>query len=206
MILHDVGNVQVDFPPKLPMEMEPVEEHLSTDTRLLLFRQLDEELQLTREFATQLVDTRTDPTHSTLEMVRSRLFGIIAGHEDQHDHDALRSDAGFTALAHRCAHWPAGSADPLRKTRLRRLRGPGPGGVRPVIRRRGPVVLDIDGTKPLDGLGSPSRRGTVGFQCRRWARRCPVAVGPDRRREAVRRRFGTGIQSAPITLPPVPGW
>ena len=101
MILHDVWNVQVDFSPKLPIEIEPVEEHLSTDTGLLLFRQLDDELQLTREFAAQRVDTRTDPTHSTLEMVRSRVFGIIAGYEDQNDHDAVRSDAVFKMIADR---------------------------------------------------------------------------------------------------------
>ena len=41
------------------------------------------------------------PTHSKLEMVRSRVFGILAGYEDQNDHDALRSDAVFKLLAGR---------------------------------------------------------------------------------------------------------
>ena len=36
-----------------------------------------------------------------LEMVRSRVFGILAGYEDQNDHDALRSDAVFKLLADR---------------------------------------------------------------------------------------------------------
>ena len=101
MILHDVWNVEVDFSPELPIEIEPVKEHLSTDTGLLLFRQFDEERKLTRGFAAQLVDTRTEPTHSVLEMVRSRVFGIIAGYEDQNDHDGLRSDAIFKMIADR---------------------------------------------------------------------------------------------------------
>jgi hypothetical protein len=36
-----------------------------------------------------------------LEMVRSRVFGILAGYEDQNDHDALRSDPIFKLLAGR---------------------------------------------------------------------------------------------------------
>jgi hypothetical protein len=81
--------------------LEPVHEHLSTDTGLLLFRQFDEELKLTQGFAAQLVDIRIDPTHSVLEMIRSRVFGIIAGYEDQNDHDALRSDAVFKMIVDR---------------------------------------------------------------------------------------------------------
>ena len=34
-------------------------------------------------------------------MVRSRVFGILAGYEDQYDHDALRSDAAIKVLADR---------------------------------------------------------------------------------------------------------
>ena len=36
-----------------------------------------------------------------LEMVRSRTFGILAGYEDQNDHDVLRTDAVFKLLADR---------------------------------------------------------------------------------------------------------
>lgn len=101
MILHDVWNLEIDFSPERRIEIEPVQEHLCTDTGLLLFRQLDGQLGFTQGLAAQLVDTRTDPTHSVLEMARSRLFGIIAGHEDQNDHDAPRSDAIFKMIADR---------------------------------------------------------------------------------------------------------
>jgi hypothetical protein len=101
MILQDVWKLELDFLPDQSIELEPVKEHLSTDTGLLLFRQLDEQLGFTAGFAAELSDSRSDPTHSVLEMVRSRVFGIIAGYEDQNDHDALRSDAVFKMIADR---------------------------------------------------------------------------------------------------------
>ena len=42
MILYVVWNVELGFSLELPTEIEPVHEHLSTDTGLLLFRQFDE--------------------------------------------------------------------------------------------------------------------------------------------------------------------
>jgi len=101
VVSQDAWNLQLDFHSQKPIQVEPVEEHLSTDTGLLLFRQLDEELGLTEAFAAQVTDLRSDPDHPILEMVRSRVYGIIAGYEDQNDHDALRSDAVFKLLADR---------------------------------------------------------------------------------------------------------
>lgn len=101
MIVHDVWKLGVDFSSERHIEIEPVQEHLCTDTGLLLFRQLDEQLGFTHGLAAQLVDTRIDPTHSVSEMVQSRLFGIIAGYEDQNDHDVLRSDAIFEMIVDR---------------------------------------------------------------------------------------------------------
>jgi hypothetical protein len=101
MSLHDVWQLDFDFLPQKPVVVEPVEELLSTDAGLLLFRQWDQEHGFTEGFAQQLEDSRRDPEHSILEMVRSRVFGILAGYEDQNDHDALRSDAVFKILANR---------------------------------------------------------------------------------------------------------
>lgn len=112
MILHDVWNVELDFSPEKLVQIEPVQEHLSSDTGLLLFRQLDEQEGLTVGFAAQLGDLRTEPTHSILEMVRSRVFGIIAGYEDQNDHDALRSDAIFKIIADRLPDDPDLASQP----------------------------------------------------------------------------------------------
>lgn len=84
-----------------PVVVEPSEEHLSSDAGLLPLRQFDEKLGLTAGFSAQLGDRRQRPSHAFLEMVRSRVFGILAGYEDQNDHDALRSDAVFKLVAGR---------------------------------------------------------------------------------------------------------
>ncbi len=86
-----------------PIVVEPVDAHLSTDAGLLPIRQLDEALGLTEQFAAALIDRREGPAlmHSFLEMTRMRVYGMLAGYEDQNDHDALRSDAVFKLVAGR---------------------------------------------------------------------------------------------------------
>ena len=86
-----------------PVVLEPSQAQLSSDAGLLLFRQFDEHLGLTRDFAAVLQDRR-DPDlieHPTREMVRSRVYGILAGYEDRNDHDTLRTDPIFKLLADR---------------------------------------------------------------------------------------------------------
>ena len=101
MNLHDVWQLTLDFLSNKSISVQPVQENISTDAGLLIFRQWDQEIGFTQGFAQQLDDWRCDPDHSILEMVRSRVFGILAGYEDQNDHDALRSDAVFKLLANR---------------------------------------------------------------------------------------------------------
>jgi len=90
-----------DFFAQKPIVVEPVDAHLSTDAGLLPIRQFDESIRLTEQFAGALFDRRSGPglKHSYLEMTRSRVYGILAGYEDQNDHDALRSDAVFKLVA-----------------------------------------------------------------------------------------------------------
>lgn len=78
-----------------------VDTELTTDTGLLLFGQFDDKLGWTSQFASLISDARTDPDHSVLSIVRQRVFGILAGYEDQNDHDTLRSDPVFKLLAKR---------------------------------------------------------------------------------------------------------
>jgi hypothetical protein len=76
---------------------------LSGEAGLLPIRQFDERIALTRGLAEALDDPR-DPDlteHSCLEMVRSRVYGILAGYADQNDHDTLRADPVFKLLADR---------------------------------------------------------------------------------------------------------
>jgi len=103
MELQGVWEETFDFFAQKPIVVEPVDDHLSTDAGLLPIRQLDEALGLTEQFAAALIDGRSGNAlrHSYLEMTRSRVYGILAGYEDQNDHDALRSDAVFKLIAGR---------------------------------------------------------------------------------------------------------
>jgi hypothetical protein len=76
---------------------------LSSDAGLLPIRELDEVLGLTDQFAAALRDPRDEGSfHTYLEMTRSRVYGILAGYEDQNDHNVLRCDGVFKLLAGRC--------------------------------------------------------------------------------------------------------
>ncbi len=80
---------------------QALEQELSSDGGLLLFAQFDEKLGWTKEFASLISDPRVDPDHSALSIVRQRVFGILAGYEDQNDHDTLRSDPVFKLISGR---------------------------------------------------------------------------------------------------------
>ncbi|MGH7927182.1 MAG: transposase, partial [Candidatus Binatia bacterium] len=84
-----------------PVKCEAVEEHLSSDGGLFVFGQLDEKLGWTASFAQQILEPRSARLHSALSIIRQRVFGIIAGYEDQNDHDTLRSDPIFKLLTQR---------------------------------------------------------------------------------------------------------
>jgi hypothetical protein len=86
-----------------PLVIEPSQGQLSGDAGLLPICQFDQGIGLTRAFAEALDDPR-DPDltqHTFLEMVRSRVYGILAGYEDQNDHDTLRADPVFKLVADR---------------------------------------------------------------------------------------------------------
>ncbi len=80
---------------------QAIEQSLSSDAGLLLFAQFDAKLGWTEEFALLVSDFRVDPDHSVLSMVQQRIFGIVAGYEDQNDHDTLRSDPIFKMISGR---------------------------------------------------------------------------------------------------------
>jgi len=100
--LHTALNHDLDFFSK-PIDVEVSQAPLSSDAGLLLMRQFDHRVALTQQFADALHDPR-DPSrtdHSFLDMTRMRIFGILAGYEDQNDHDTLRTDPIFKLLADR---------------------------------------------------------------------------------------------------------
>lgn len=103
MRLQSAPPLLFDFLPDRPVVIETRDACLSCDAGLLPIRQLDEQLHFTQQLAAALDDPR-DPRlidHTALEMLRARLYGILAGYEDQNDHDALRSEAVFKLIAGR---------------------------------------------------------------------------------------------------------
>jgi len=103
MSLHAVPQMSFDFLPSRPIEIEVSSAPLTSDAGLIPIRQFDEEIRLTEQLAAALNDRR-DPTltqQSLLSMVRQRVYGILAGYEDQNDHDSLRFDPVFKLIANR---------------------------------------------------------------------------------------------------------
>jgi hypothetical protein len=100
MIVQTAAQLSFDFFAK-PVVVQPATVELSSDAGLLPIRQFDEHLGLTEQFAAALTDVRYQPsvTHALLEMVRMRVFGILADYPDQNDHDVLRSDPIFKLVA-----------------------------------------------------------------------------------------------------------
>ncbi len=76
---------------------------LTSDGGLLVFRELDERIGLTQNFADALDDPRqpNQISHTFLEMTQMRIYGIVAGYFDQNDHDFLRSDPIFKIISNR---------------------------------------------------------------------------------------------------------
>ena len=95
--------VSFDFFPSKTVVVEPSAAQVSSDAGLLPFRQLDERLGLTQQFAEALMDRRHVGyvDHTFLEMTRSRIYGILADYPDQNDHDVLRSDPVFKLICDR---------------------------------------------------------------------------------------------------------
>src|SRR5437667_3069217 len=67
---------------------------LSSDGGVLLLRQIDQGLGLSRALAACFADRRDlrYADHTVQELVAQRLYGLALGYEDLNDHDRLRLD------------------------------------------------------------------------------------------------------------------
>jgi hypothetical protein len=77
--------------------------NLSSDGGLVLLRQVDRFMGLTKELARRLPDRR-DPDkieHSLESMLRQRIYGLALGYEDLNDQDSLRKDLLWQSAAER---------------------------------------------------------------------------------------------------------
>jgi hypothetical protein len=98
-----VEQIGFDFFSRLPIVVEAHDAPMSSDAGILPIRQFDDQIGLSDRFIACLDDPR-DPEqidHPFSEMVRQRLFGLLAGYEDCNDHDTLRDDPVFKVVSGR---------------------------------------------------------------------------------------------------------
>jgi len=83
---------------------------VTSDSGVLLLRQADRRLELTRTLADAVCDGREarKVEHPLLEMLRARVYGIALGYEDCNDFDRLAGDPGFKTA---CDLLPTGVGD-----------------------------------------------------------------------------------------------
>jgi hypothetical protein len=81
--------------------------NITSDAGILLISELDKKLGLTADIAkvVEFFDTRQKGkvSHRIISMIRQRVFGIAAGHEDLNDHNCLRDDPLFQSVSGRDA-------------------------------------------------------------------------------------------------------
>lgn len=70
---------------------------ITSDGGVILLREVDKKLQLTENITKFIPDNRNQSyiTHSVLQMLRQRIYGIALGYEDLNDHDSLRHDGAI---------------------------------------------------------------------------------------------------------------
>jgi len=76
---------------------------ITSDAGVMLLRQVDNKLGLTRKASKVLTDSRQKARcrHSFIDLLRQRVYGIALGYEDLNDHDSLRHDLAFQSALSR---------------------------------------------------------------------------------------------------------
>src|SRR6266481_5484726 len=132
---------------------------ITSDAGLLPLRAFDQRHGLTRELAQYLRDPRQGGRvrHSSLSLVRQRVYQIVAGYEDANDADRLRHDPAFQLLADQPLGQPLSSQPTLSRWEntpsARELICAHDGGLDAFVRlcgkqvrQRGEIPLDVDST------------------------------------------------------------
>jgi hypothetical protein len=98
-----VEPMRFDFFSTLPVVTQVRDIAVSSDAGILPIRQFDEQIGLTERFIGCLSETRdaAKVEHGLAQMVRQRIYGMLAGYEDCNDHDTLRGDPVFKMVSGR---------------------------------------------------------------------------------------------------------
>ena len=101
MSTQGVNQIRFDFFSRRPIVVEPQHVQVSSDAGILPIRQFDDQIGSTHRFIACLNDPRDQDQieHHLHEMVRQRIYGILAGYEDCNDHDTLRGDPVFKMVS-----------------------------------------------------------------------------------------------------------
>jgi hypothetical protein len=77
--------------------------HVSSDGGVLLLREMDRRLKLTRTLAEHLPDAREPSAcdHAMVDLLRQRIYGLALGYEDGNDHLRLRHDVALQTAVER---------------------------------------------------------------------------------------------------------
>ena len=70
---------------------------ITSESGLLLIREVDRNIGLTKKISAIIKDTRHQSYihHNLADLIRQRVYAIVAGYEDVNDHDQLCHDPGF---------------------------------------------------------------------------------------------------------------
>ena len=101
MSMQSVEQLHFGFVPDRDLVVQRHDAQITSDAGLIPIAQADDRLGYTRRLADCLADGRRDPTHTFAEMLRQRLYGILADYEDCNDHDTLRNEPIFKLVAGR---------------------------------------------------------------------------------------------------------
>jgi hypothetical protein len=101
MVAQTAGQLSFDFLAQAGVVVQRHPGQITGDAGLLAVRQFDQRWCYTQRLAGCLSDDRSDPTHDNCQMLRQRLYGILADYEDCNDHDTLRDDPLFKLIAGR---------------------------------------------------------------------------------------------------------
>lgn len=101
MLAQSDSQLHFGFLPDLSLVVQRQQAQISCDAGLLPIRQFDQRRHYTARMTACLSDARREPSHGLDEMLRQRLYGILAEYEDCNDHATLRDDPIFKIVVGR---------------------------------------------------------------------------------------------------------